>query len=63
MTVSELREALARMPDHWPVFVAEQVDGSGGSTDEQFLFTLECVPEAFPTQGCMAVVRVNHEPR
>lgn len=63
MTVSELREALEKMPDHWPVFVAANMDGSGGGADEQFLFTLECVPESFPTQGCMAVVRVNHEPR
>lgn len=63
MTVSELREALEQMPDHWPVLVAERIDGSGGGADEQFLFTLECVPENFPTQGCMAVVRVNYEPR
>lgn len=63
MTVSELREALEKMPDHWPVLVALDMDGSGGGADEQFLFTLECVPENFPTQGCMAVVRVDHEPK
>lgn len=63
MTVQELREALEQMPGHWPVHLAVPADGSGGGADEEFLYTLECVPEAFPTQGCMAVIRANCEPR
>lgn len=63
MNVQELREALDKMPGHWPVRVAVRADGSGGGADEDFLFTLECVPESFPSQGCMAVVRVNYDPQ
>lgn len=29
MNVAELREALAKMPAHWPVHVAVRADGSG----------------------------------
>ena len=71
MTVNELREALEKMPGHWPVHVAVRADGSGGGADEDFLYTLdedflytlECVPESCPSQGCMAVVRVNYDPQ
>ena len=63
MTVQELREALAGMPGHWPVHLAVPADGSGGGADEDFLFTLECVPENFPSQGCMAVIRSNPDPK
>ena len=35
------------MPGHWPVHVAVRADGSGGGADEDFLYTLECVPESF----------------
>ena len=41
MTVNELREALEKMPGHWPVHVAVRADGSGGGADEDFLYTLE----------------------
>ena len=51
------------MPGHWPVHLAVRADGSGGGADEDFLYTLECVPESFPSQGCMAVVRVNYDPQ
>lgn len=61
MNVRELREALEKMPDHWPVHVAVRADRDSFS-DEDYLYTLECKPEAFPGQGCMAVVRVNYEP-
>ena len=63
MTVQELREALANMPGHWPVHLAVPTDGSGGGADEDLLYTLECVPENFPSQGCMAVIRSNPEPK
>ena len=63
MTVDQLREALATMPGHWPVHLAVAGDGSGGCADEDFLFVLECVPEAFPSQGNMAVIRANNDPR
>lgn len=62
MTVSELREALAKMPGHLPVHLAVRADASGGCSDEDFLFTLECKQEAFPTQGNIAVVRANYQP-
>ena len=63
MTVQELREALAAMPGHLPVMLAVPADGSGGGADEDFLYTLECVPESFPTHGRMAVIRSNPEPQ
>lgn len=63
MNVKELREALEKMPDHWPVHLAVAAEGSGGWADEEYLFTLECVAESFPTQGCMAVIRANNDPR
>ncbi len=63
MTVQELREALASMPGHWPVHLAVAADGGGGGADEDYLYTLECVPENFPTQGSMAVIRANPDPK
>jgi len=62
MTVDQLREALAGMPGHVPVHVEVPADGSGGGADSDFHFTLECVLEAFPTQGRMAVIRLNPAP-
>lgn len=63
MNVNELREALEKMPGHWPVHLAVLADGSGGGADEDYLFTLECVQENFPSQGNMAVIRANYEPK
>lgn len=63
MNVRELREALAAMPDHWPVHVEVPADGSGGGADTDILFTLDCVPSNFRTYGCMALVRINPEPQ
>lgn len=66
MTVAELREALATMPGHWPVHVEivcddfGVVNGKGSTTD--WHYTLDCIPSGFPTQGGMAVVRLNYEP-
>lgn len=62
MNVQQLREALEKMPGHWPVHVEVREDGSGGGVDMGYYFTLDCVPSAFPTQGCMAVIRLNYEP-
>jgi hypothetical protein len=62
MTVDQLREALASMPGHVPVHVEVPADGSGGGADSDYHFTLECVLEAFPTQGRMAVIRLNPQP-
>jgi len=63
MNVQQLREALSSMPGHWPVHLAVvSEDASGGALDEDFLFTLECVPESFPSQGCMCVIRANYDP-
>lgn len=59
MNVQQLREALATMPGHVPVHVEVPADGSGGGADVDFHFTLECVLEAFPTQGRIAVIRIN----
>ncbi len=62
MTVDQLREALATMPGHLPVHVEARAEGSGGGADVDFLYTLECTLESFPTQGRMAVIRLNYEP-
>lgn len=62
MNVQQLIEALQAMPGHWPVHLAVTADGSGGGADEDFLYVLECVPEAFPSQGNMAVIRANLQP-
>ena len=62
MTVAELREALEKLPGHWPVHVAVRPNGPDVFADEEYLYTLECVPEAYPSQGNMAVVRVNYAP-
>ncbi len=63
MTVAELREILNRMPGHWPVHVEVERDGSGGGADVDYLYTLDCVQENFPSQGNMAVIQINHNPR
>lgn len=62
MNVQQLIEALQTMPGHWPVHLAVPADGSGGGADEDFMYVLECVPEAFPSQGNMAVIRANLSP-
>lgn len=63
MTVDQLREALDGMPGHVPVHVAVPADGSGGGADTDYLFTLDCTLEAFPSQGRMAVISINTEPK
>jgi len=63
MTVQQLREALATMPDHWPVHVAvHSHQEHGGGADTDYLYTLDCIPENFPSQGNMAVIRINGSP-
>lgn len=62
MTVAELREALASMPDHWPVHVELLPNTSTSADDTEYHYTLDCVPSNFPTQGCMAVIRLNDKP-
>lgn len=64
MTVDQLREALKDMPGHIPVHVAVASDQEhGGGADTDYLFTLDCQIEAFPTQGRMAVISINHSPK
>lgn len=64
MNVQQLREALASMPDHWPVHVRVPAwNPSGGGADFDYLYTLECLPDNFPTQGNMAVIHINLDPR
>ncbi len=64
MTVDQLREALAGMPGHLPVHVEVNSDHDhGGGADTDYLYTLECVRENFPSQGGMAVIRINYEPK
>lgn len=60
MNVQELREALADLPAHWPVHVAVRADGSGGGADTDYLYTLDVQRDNFPTQGCMAVIRIDY---
>lgn len=61
MTVDQLREALASMPGHIPVTLAMR-SNAPGSEGEDFFSTLDCSLEAFPTQGRIAVIRLNHDP-
>ncbi len=63
MTVEELRERLAAMPGHWPVHVAVRADGSGGGADTDYLYTLDCHSDNFPSQGSMAVITINYDPK
>jgi hypothetical protein len=63
VTVQQLREALAAMPGHVPVHVEVNSDHDhGGAADTDYLFTLDCTLESFPTQGRMAVIRINYAP-
>lgn len=61
MTVEQLREALASMPGHLPVHIASPVKGTT-SAEVEYLYTLDCQLEAFPTQGRMVVITINTEP-
>lgn len=72
MNVAQLRQALAGMPDHWPVHVEAPASiegarqgvprGDDGFGDVDYFYTLECVPSAFRSQGNMAVIRLNLSP-
>ena len=63
MNVKTLRELLARLPDHLPVHVAVNSDHLNGDGDETYyLYTLDCEQENFPSQGNMAVIRINYNP-
>ena len=57
MNVQELREALAELPAHWPVHVAVEVGGTLSGTD--YFYTLDVQRDNFPTQGNMAVIRLD----
>ncbi len=61
MTVSDLIRELEALPGHWPVHVAVRADGSGGGADTDFLFTLDVQRDNFPSQGTMAVIRVDQD--
>ena len=56
MNVQELREALADLPGHWPVHVAVPAADLGGT---DYLYTLDVQRDNFPTQGNMAVIRLD----
>lgn len=65
MKVQELRDKLLDFPGHWPVHVAVKAHTgwlarAGGDTD--YLYTLDCVQDNFPSQGNMAVILINEEP-
>lgn len=62
MTVDQLREALDGMPGHIPVHVAvKSEDGFGVVTS--YLYVMDCKIEGFPSQGRMAVIGINYEPK
>jgi hypothetical protein len=64
MNVQQLIEALQNMPGHLPVHVAVNSDHeNGGGVDTDYLYTLDCVQENFPSQGNMAVIQINYAPR
>lgn len=57
MNVKELREAIAEMPGHWPVTVAVKDEGSDAM---DYLCTLDVQRDNFPTQGNIAVIRIDY---
>jgi hypothetical protein len=60
MNVKQLREALEKVPDHWPVHVAAtSTSEHGGGADTDFLFVTACEQDNFPTQGNMVVIRTE----
>lgn len=64
MTVDQLREALSTMPGHIPVHVAvASYQDHGGGAEFEYLFVLDCEVESFPSQGRMAVISINEEPK
>jgi hypothetical protein len=61
MNVRELREALDNLPGHLPVHVAVNSDhDNGGGADTDYLYTLDVQRDNFPTQGNMAVIRIDY---
>ena len=61
MNVQQLREALADLPGHWPVHVAVNSDHDhGGGADTDYLYTLDVQTDNFPSQGNMAVIRIDY---
>lgn len=63
MNVAQLIEALQAMPGHLPVHVEVNSDHDRGhGQDTDYLYTLDCVQSNFPSQGNMAVIRINYEP-
>jgi hypothetical protein len=63
VTVDQLREALAPMPGHIPVYVAVNSDQeNGGGADTDYLYTLDCSVGNFPSHGRMAVIQINYDP-
>lgn len=63
MTVAQLMERLQAMPGHIPVHVEFPADGSGGGADTDYFYTLDCELSSFPSQGRMAVITLNLEPK
>lgn len=64
MTVHELRDALAFVPGHLPVFVEVQQGADGDSfADWDYLYTLDAQTSNFPGHGSMLVIRINYDPR
>jgi hypothetical protein len=62
VTVADLIERLQTMPGHWPVYIEDTADGSGGGAEVVYRYTLDCERGNFPTQGGMAVITINHDP-
>ena len=58
MTVAQLIELLQAMPGHLPVHVAVPDDHG---TD--IFYTLDCEMSSFPTQGRIALITLNMEPK
>ena len=62
MNVRQLKEYLADMPDYFPVYVAVNSDHEhGGGADTDYLRTWDCKSGNFPSQGNMAVIRIDYE--
>jgi hypothetical protein len=61
MNIRDLKEYIADMPDYFPVCVAVNSDHeNGGGAQTDYLITLDCKPGNFPSQGSMAVIRIDY---
>lgn len=60
ITVADLIEKLQAMPGHWPVHIEMPCNDAAGT---DYFYALDWELQSFPTQGLMAVIVPNMNPR